>query len=112
MENDEEMQATVDAIYEYAVDLLVKQGKSSREVQELLVQQGVNEGIALTVVENLQVEIGKANKKRGQKNMMFGAMWFIGGTIATLANVGFIFYGAIIIGAIQFIAGLVSYSKN
>jgi hypothetical protein len=42
----------------------------------------------------------------GRKDMIFGAMWFIGGVIATVADIGYIFYGAIIVGAIQFFRGL------
>jgi hypothetical protein len=38
--------------------------------------------------------------------MLYGALWCIGGIAGTVANIGFIFWGAIIFGAVQFIKGL------
>jgi len=34
--------------------------------------------------------------------MIFGALWCIGGTVATITDIGYIFWGAILFGAIQF----------
>jgi hypothetical protein len=43
----------------------------------------------------------------GGNNMAWGALWCIGGIIATVVTDGqFIFYGAIIYGAIRFITGV------
>ncbi len=49
-----------------------------------------------------------AIKERAQKDMLFGAMWCIGGTVATLADVGYIFWGAIVFGGIQFVKGVIN----
>lgn len=38
--------------------------------------------------------------------MIYGALWCVGGIMATLANFGFIFWGAIVFGAIQFFMGV------
>jgi hypothetical protein len=40
--------------------------------------------------------------------MLFGALWCIGGIIATVSDLGYIFWGAIVFGAIQFFRGLTS----
>jgi len=37
---------------------------------------------------------------------MYGALWCVGGIIATMSDIGAIFWGAIIFGAIQFFKGL------
>jgi len=44
--------------------------------------------------------------KRANKNMLYGALWCVGGIIATAADFGYIFWGAIMFGAIQFFRGL------
>lgn len=46
-----------------------------------------------------------ANQESGQKDMLIGAAWCIGGIAATVADFGYVFWGAIIFGAIQFIKG-------
>ncbi len=38
--------------------------------------------------------------------MLWGAVWCVGGLIETAADVGYIFYGAIIFGDIQLVQGL------
>lgn len=48
----------------------------------------------------------EARRKKANNDMIFGAMWCIGGIIATAASVGFIFWGAIVFGGIQFFRGL------
>jgi hypothetical protein len=44
-------------------------------------------------------------KEGANKDMLYGALWCFGGIIATVADFGFIFWGAIVFGAIQFIKG-------
>ncbi|MBT6236403.1 MAG: hypothetical protein HOI49_10005 [Bacteroidetes bacterium] len=43
----------------------------------------------------------------GTSDMLWGAVWCIGGIIATFADIGYIFYGAIIFGGIQFVQGVI-----
>lgn len=43
----------------------------------------------------------------GTRDMILGAVWCLGGLTATVADIGFIFYGAIIFGAFQFIQGVI-----
>ncbi len=44
----------------------------------------------------------------GQRDMIWGAIWCLGGLFATLADIGYIFYGAIIFGGFQFIRGWIA----
>ncbi len=56
--------------------------------------------------------IEKHSKEEGiesaQKDMLYGALWCIGGIVATVADFGYIFWGAIVFGGIQFFKGLFS----
>lgn len=103
---DKEQQEAADKIYGYAADLLVNQKRTGDQTRDALIEQGIDEESAATIVSNLEDEIRKAKKDRANKDMLYGALWAIGGTIATLAEVGYIFWGAIVFGAIQFFKGL------
>jgi hypothetical protein len=92
----------------FVAHLLLNQKMSAEEVKTTLVEKGVHHEAAVIVIENVQHQIKKAKKERGQKDMLYGALWFIGGTIATFANIGFIFWGAMVFGAVQFIKGVVN----
>ena len=107
-----EQQQAVTELYNYAAELMVHQGKSLEEAKNALMEKGLGENAAYTIVTNLEDEIHKAKKERATKDMIYGALWCVGGTIATVANIGFIFWGAILFGGIQFIKGVVSYASN
>ena len=110
MENhDANSQAVVNEFYNYAANLLVVEKKSPKDVQNALVGKGLSESAALTIVYNLEAEIKSAKREAGKKDMLYGALWCVGGTVATVANIGFIFWGAILFGGIQFIKGAVNY---
>jgi len=110
MENQEaSSQAAVNELYNYAANLLVNEKKNAKDVQIALVGKGISESAAYTIVYNLEAELKNAKKEAGKKDMLYGALWCVGGTVATVANIGFIFWGAILFGGIQFIKGAVNY---
>ena len=49
-----------------------------------------------------------AKKEQAEKDMLYGALWCVGGIIATAAHIGFVFWGAILFGGIQFFKGLIN----
>lgn len=53
-------------------------------------------------------ESSYAEPKTSNNDMLFGALWFIGGVIGTVADIGYIFWGAILFGAIQFFKGVMN----
>jgi hypothetical protein len=53
-----------------------------------------------------QDQIDEARRQRASKDMLYGGLWCVGGIILTAANIGFIFWGAILFGGIQFFRGL------
>ena len=109
MENqNDDQQETVNQIYEYAANLLFNEKRSATETKNALISQGLDEESAAVVVSNLEKQIKDAKKEGAKKDMLYGALWCIGGIVATVADFGFIFWGAIVFGAIQFIKGAVN----
>ncbi len=109
---DVSQQQAVNEYYNFAANLLVNENKKSAEVKNSLKERGLSDDAAYTIVSSLVVEIKKAKKERAGKDILYGALWCVGGTIATLANIGFIFWGAILFGGIQLIKGLVNYFSD
>lgn len=105
MEQNESEKA-VNEIYNYAAELMVNHKKGPEQTKGILVEQGLDEESAAVVVANVEDQIRAAKKERANKDMLYGALWCAGGTIATLADIGFIFWGAIVFGGIQFFKGL------
>lgn len=100
--------ATVDETYQFATNLFAS-GKYPYEVKDALIQRGLTEDDATVVVDTLVEQLTKAaKKKKAQKDILYGALWCIGGTVLTMADIGFIFWGAILFGGIQFIRGVVN----
>ena len=109
MENNQnEQERAVNQIYDYAANLLIEQKKSAEEVKQMLVEEGMDLESASVVVGNLEKQIKDAKKEGANKDMLYGALWCIGGTVATISDIGYIFWGAIVFGAFQFIKGAVN----
>ena len=104
--NQNDQQGAVTKIYDHAADLLINGKKSGSEVQQILIDKGMDPGAAKVIVDNLSSQIVSAKKEGANKDMLYGALWCVGGIIATMADIGFIFWGAILFGAIQFFKGV------
>lgn len=104
-------QVETNKAYNYAASLLIHGNKSEEEVIESLKKEGLDHTSATHIVSDLQQQIDNAKKERAKKDMLYGALWCVGGTVATIANIGFIFWGAIIFGGIQFFRGLMNFNK-
>lgn len=63
-------------------------------------------------IEQLKSEPIVVNKDAANKDILVGSLWFFGGLIATVANFGYIFWGAILFGGIQMLKGISEYIKN
>lgn len=94
--------------YQYAATLLLNENKSAYETKNQLVAQGLSTDIAGLIVENVEIEIQEAKHEKARKDMLYGALWFCGGSILTMADIGLIFWGAILFGGIQFFKGLIN----
>jgi hypothetical protein len=105
-QTDVNQQQAVTDLYNFAANLLVNEKKKSDEVKNALKERGLSEDAAYTILRHVEDEIKIAKRNAAGKDMLYGALWCIGGTVATIANVGFIFWGAILFGGIQFLKGL------
>jgi hypothetical protein len=103
----------VEAIYRFAAAQL-QAGVAPATVRSNLVDKGLSEEAAGIVVGNLQQALTKAHQEAGQKDMLYGALWCIGGIAVTVGTYSaasgggtyVIAWGAIVFGAIQFFRGL------
>ena len=90
-----------------------KEGYNDSTIIRRLLKKGYEEGQAsILILEARKHYASYLSKKKSQNDMLFGGIWFLGGVVATLANIGAIFYGAIAFGMIQFFKGLSNYKKN
>jgi len=107
----------VKAVYTLAAEQM-KNGASSDQIQSMLVEKGLDQGSAATIVTSLSRMRKKAIREAGRKKMLYGALWCIGGIIVTVITYSaasgggryIVAWGAIIFGAIQFFRGLVQSS--
>lgn len=94
-----------------AINLFVNAGKNKSEVQRTLIVNGMPQAEARILCDKIDDELYAARRQGAQKDMIYGALWCVGGALATAANIGFIFWGAIVFGGIQFFKGLINYQK-
>lgn len=111
----QEVQEFVDSVYRYAADLMFKQEKSKTYTKAELVRQGIAEENAQIVVDNLEKQMKDAKSEQANKDMLYGALWCIGGILVTAITYSaasssggtyVVTWGAIIFGAIQFFRGV------
>lgn len=90
-----------------------KEGYNDQSITRRLLKKGYDEA----KIRDLILEARKqypiyVSKKKARNDMIFGGLWFVGGSVATLVNIGAIFYGAIAFGMIQFFKGLFNYKNS
>src|SRR5712692_7157482 len=98
----------------------MRNGVAPEVIEKSLIERGMGAQAAATVVNNLAQAKAKALKDAGRKNMLYGAMWCIGGIVVTAlsyraaANSGggryVLAWGAILFGGIQFFRGMIQSS--
>ncbi len=106
--------------YRYAVTELANK-KSGQAVEKLLVSQGASSELAKTVVKDAQYALRKVRRGKYKSRMLRGLALTVIGVIITCVTYAFadslggkfvLFYGAIIFGVIDFVAGLVGWLAN
>ena len=119
MSTPQSEEQAVQQIYKHAATL-VRAGKSRVQVHSDLMSIGLDDASATVVTDNLFAMRAKALREAGQKNMLYGALWFIGGTAVTIITLAaaseggtyVVAWGAIVFGGIQFFRGLYQYQAN
>lgn len=101
-------------MYRFAADLMFEQKKTDVEVKQILVEQGLREEDAKIVISNLQAQMKEAKSKAADKNMLYGALWCIGGLLVTFLTYSaasggghyIVAWGAVVWGGWQFLKGV------
>jgi hypothetical protein len=102
------------------IAMLLKNKTPKPAIISTLVQQGMDPRSATAAVEQMEIAIRLKKRNDGLKNMLYGALWCIGGIVvsalsyesASGGGTYYAFYGAVIIGAIQFLGGLIQFLGN
>jgi hypothetical protein len=90
---------------ELVFHLITQEKKTREETITELVNYGIDPEHAVALYENVSNQIKEVQNKHARKEMLYGGLWFTGGTIFTIADTGFIFWGAIVFGGYQFLKG-------
>ena len=109
----------VQAVYQYGASL-VKAGLSPSQIESKLMEKGLDQATASIVVKNLFTLRSKVVNEAARKNMLYGALWCIGGIVTTVWTYAaasgdgtyIVAWGAIIFGAIQFFRGFSQYNSQ
>ena len=99
-------------LVEYAVSLLGNAGLTTGTVAQKIIDKGHSQDTAFKVIELALAEIKEANKGKAKRDVIVGGIFFVLGTVMTFANIGFIFWGAIVFGAVQCIRGIINLSNS
>jgi hypothetical protein len=89
----------------YATNLFLR-GKNTLEIERDLRARGLDDENIQSVMLTVEVEAGEAIRTKAHKDMLSGALWCVGGIVLTMAHIGYIFWGAIVFGGIQFFRGV------
>lgn len=95
-----------------AAGMMANEASKTSIVERLTTDFGMQVDWAENIYYQVKQAFAEAKKSRAKKDILYGALWCIGGTILTIANIGFIFWGAILFGGIQLIKGLVGLASN
>jgi len=123
MEENSRTQQDPNQLYARVKHMLTVEKKNPEEIVDILMKEGVDQDSAAKLVNYAaggtggSVEDGEEYYEEedddgsGVMSMVIGGIFCIGGIIATVADIGYIFYGAIIFGGIQFIKGLIKVAS-
>lgn len=109
-----DQQEIVNQIYGFTADMLYNQKKSVEETKAALIETGLRAEDADVVIANLQNQYKQEKREAGNKNMLYGALWCVGGLLVTILTYSaasdggtyVVAWGAVIFGAIQFFKGV------
>ena len=115
MEKEEELKNIIDRVpvkvHNHAIKMIDAGVSRKTIVSKLVSKHNLSQDDAIELHSTLKNEYFQALKEQADKDVLYGALWCVGGIIATVANIGFIFWGAILFGGYQLIKGLVNQSK-
>lgn len=80
-------------------------------INKLTTKFGLSNLDAVSTYDALKDAYSEGEMDQAKKDIAYGILWCGGGTVLTLVDTGFIFWGAIVFGGYQLVKGLVNYSK-
>lgn len=104
-----------------AARMMVGEKKSAEDTMQELVKQGANTETAAFIISEVNRQLGDDAKTAAKKDMLYGTLWCIGGSIVTAVTYSaassrggtyFVFWGAIVFGGFQFLKGLYNYARE
>ena len=104
MEKKEELE-------EYVYNLIISEYQNEAGVIEKLVNIGVEEKTAIETYKNVKLKMKEIKNIPARKDILYGMLWCTGGIVLTIADVGFIFWGAIVFGGFQMFKGISSLEQ-
>lgn len=110
MEENKETKQDPDQIQTNIKRMLTVEKKTSEEVVVVLMKDGMDKESAIKLVNyaiGANTDAGEEadDSSSGVKDMIVGGLFCAGGVIGTVADTGYIFWGAIVFGGIQFMKG-------
>ena len=108
---EQERNEFVGQMHALAIRLHMQEKRDAQEVEQLMIKNGLDEPTARRIMYDVKIEMEKARKAGGRKDMIYGVLWCIGGTVATATDIGIIFWGAIVFGTFQFLMGALKVMK-
>ena len=110
----------VSSLFQYAAMELAN-AKPRKEIEKELVKRGASSKEAKTIVADAQYTLKKGRREKYKKRLIRGLIWTVLGVIVTCGTYAFasqlggkfyLFYGAIILGFIDFMIGLIGWLTN
>lgn len=94
----------------FAFNLLKNEELTRKSVIRKIMALNYSESTAIQAVDIAEQQLNQAMKSKATRDIVIGAAFLILGLVLTFANIGFIFYGAIIFGGIQCVRGIINLS--
>ena len=115
-------QEIVEAILAFTAEQ-IQNGTPGFKIEQMLVERGLDQETASTVVADVRRMRREALQSHAKKNMLYGALWCIGGIVITVVSYGaaasgsgggtyVVTWGAVIFGAVQFIRGVIQLNEH
>jgi hypothetical protein len=95
-----------DKIDELVFHLIVKENKNEEQVIEVLHDYNIEFSQAKVIYDEVIKMIRNVENTQAHKDMLYGGLWLVGGIVFTYADIGYIFWGAIVFGGYQFFKGV------
>lgn len=107
--NDKNIDEIIQQHYQYAVDQLVRHGKTVEQVRYDLLNRGLQEHFVNVLLDMIAKKYVRAKKKMKVKSMALTLMWVAAAVGGYTMHWWYIFWGAVVFGVVQILWTLYLY---